>query len=179
MEYEVIFSKRKTISLLVKDARLVVRAPYGTPNSRIEKMVSDHMSWINKHIDRQRETIKATPELSSDDIKLLKKRAKEILPLKTEYYAKIMNIKYGRITITSAKTRFGSCTEKGNISYSYRLMQYPEQAIDYVVVHELAHIRELNHSSRFYAIIESVMPDYKVRRKLLKVGPHASGADIE
>jgi predicted metal-dependent hydrolase len=79
-----------------------------------------------------------------------------------------MGIKYGRITITSARTRFGSCSSEGNISYSYRLMLYPEEAIDYVVVHELAHRREMNHSPRFYAIVERILPDYKERRKLLK-----------
>ena len=79
-----------------------------------------------------------------------------------------MGIKYGRITIASAKTRFGSCSSKGNISYSYRLMMYPEEAIDYVVVHELAHRIEMNHSPRFYAIVERILPDYKKRRKLLK-----------
>ena len=79
-----------------------------------------------------------------------------------------MGLKYGRITITGAKTRFGSCSSKGNISYSFRLMKYPEAAIDYVVVHELAHILELNHSEKFWNIVASVFPDYKERRKLLK-----------
>ena len=83
-------------------------------------------------------------------------------------YAKIMGLKYSRITITGAKTRFGSCSSKGNISYSYRLMFYPESAIDYVVVHELAHLIEMNHSQRFYAVIEKVLPDYKERIALLK-----------
>jgi len=80
-----------------------------------------------------------------------------------------MSLKHGRITITSAKTRFGSCSSKGNISYSYRLMLYPEAAREYVVVHELAHLLEMNHSKRFYAIIEKYLPDYKERKKLLKL----------
>ena len=79
-----------------------------------------------------------------------------------------MNLQYGRITITSAKTRFGSCSSEGNIAFSYRLMLYPEAAIDYVVVHELAHRREMNHSAAFYKIIASVLPDYKYRNALLK-----------
>ena len=79
-----------------------------------------------------------------------------------------MGLKYGRIAITSAKTRFGSCSSKGNLSFSYLLMLYPDSAIDYVVVHELAHLKEMNHSPRFYKIIEEVLPDYKERKKLLK-----------
>ena len=81
-----------------------------------------------------------------------------------------MNLSYGRITITSAKTRFGSCSSQGNISFSYRLMLYPIEAREYVVVHELAHLLEMNHSKRFYAIVERYMPDYKERRKKLKNG---------
>ena len=80
-----------------------------------------------------------------------------------------MNLKYGRITITSAKTRFGSCSSKGNISFSYRLMLYPRELVDYVIVHELAHLSEMNHSDRFYRIIESVLPDYRERVKRLKL----------
>ena len=87
---------------------------------------------------------------------------------KTEYFAKIMGIDYGRITVTSAQKRFGSCSSRGNISYSYRLMLYPEEAREYVIVHELAHRREMNHSKRFYDIIAKTMPDYKNRKRLLK-----------
>ena len=79
-----------------------------------------------------------------------------------------MGTSYNRVTVTSARTRFGSCSAKGNISYSYRLMLYPEPAIDYVVVHELAHTLEMNHSPRFWAVVEKYMPDYKERKKLLK-----------
>ena len=79
-----------------------------------------------------------------------------------------MGLKYSRITITSAETRFGSCSSKGNISYSYRLMLYPEAAREYVVVHELAHLLEMNHSKKFYAIVERYLPDYKERRRMLK-----------
>ena len=79
-----------------------------------------------------------------------------------------MGVKYGRITITSAKKRFGSCSSQGNISFSYRLMLYPEAAREYVVVHELAHLKVMNHSKDFYDVVASVLPDYKNRRRLLK-----------
>ena len=84
-------------------------------------------------------------------------------------FFKSYGLKYNRITITSAKTRFGSCTTQKNISFSYRLMLYPELAREYVVVHELAHLIEMNHSKKFYAIIEKYLPDYKERKKLLKM----------
>ena len=168
MDYKIVYSGRKTISLCVKDGELVVKAPYRTTRQRIEGVIASHESWINKHITRQKENIKKYGNLTDDKIAELKKIAKKILPEKVAHFASLMGLKYGRITITSAKTRFGSCSSKGNIAFSYRLMMYPEAAIDYVVVHELAHLKEMNHSSAFYKIVESVLPDYKERRRLLK-----------
>ena len=168
MDYKVVYSGRKTIALSVKDGALVVKAPYGTKKARIEKLISSHENWINKHIQKQKEKNAKYGNLSEGRIAELKKAAKQILPAKVSYYAQIMGLKYGRITITSAKTRFGSCSSKGNIAFSYRLMMYPDAAIDYVVVHELAHLKEMNHSPAFYKVVESVLPDYKERIKLLK-----------
>jgi predicted metal-dependent hydrolase len=99
----------------------------------------------------------------------LKKSAKEYFTKKTAEYAKVMNLSYSRIKITSAKQRFGSCSSDKNISFSYRLMLYPEAAREYVIVHELAHLILMNHSKAFYKIIENVLPDYKERRDCLKL----------
>ena len=168
MDYKIVFSSRRTISLCVKEGKLIVKAPYKTSTKRIEELVNSHKDWINKHIEKQVEKNRRFESLTDADIDLLRKNAKIILPLKVEQYSKIMGLKYGRITITGAKTRFGSCSAKGNLAFSYRLMLYPEAAIDYVVVHELAHLRELNHSPAFYKVVASVLPDYKERIKLLK-----------
>ena len=168
MEYNVIYSSRRTIALSVKDGRLIVRAPHGTRESTIVALIKKHEAWINKNLTKPRSVNNMNRELSLEQIEDLKRSAREILATKTKHYADIMGIKCGRVRITSAKTRFGSCSAKGDISYSYRLMLYPEEAVDYVVVHELAHIKEMNHSKKFYAIIEGVMPDYKVRKRLLK-----------
>ena len=168
MEYEIIYSNRKTITLCIKNASLVVKAPFGTPTRKIESLVLSHKDWIEKSIKKQSERNAKYDSLTDENIAQLRKSAKAIIPRKVEYFAKIMGLKYGRITITSAKTRFGSCTSKGNLSFSYRLMLYPEEAIDYVVVHELAHLVEMNHSPRFYKVVESILPDYKKRKKLLK-----------
>ncbi len=168
MEYQVIYSGRKTVSLSVKEEKLLVRAPYGTSDRRIEQIVCAHLDWIHKNIDKQRKRNEKYKNLTDEDIKNLRKTAKAALSQKTQYYANIMGLKYGRITITGATTRFGSCSGKGNIAFSYRLMLYPEEAIDYVVVHELAHLVEMNHSDKFYKVVESILPDYKERQKMLK-----------
>ena len=168
MDYEIKYSGRKTLSLSVKDGRLIVRAPYGTKRDRIEYAVESHDDWIRKHIEKQRLRAEKYDGLTEKKITELRNAAKMLLPDRVDYFANIMGLKYGRITITGAKTRFGSCSSKGNLAFSYRLMLYPAEAIDYVIVHELAHLIELNHSKRFYKIVESVFPDYQERKKLLK-----------
>ena len=169
MPYKIVYSSRKSISLCIKEEGLVVRAPFGTSEARIDEIVEKHKSWIEKHLEKQERKQAKEAALSDGDVAEMKKLAKKILPAKTAYFANIMGLNYGRITITGAKTRFGSCSSKGNIAFSYRLMMYPEEAIDYVVVHELAHLLEMNHSPSFYRIVESVLPDYKRRKKLLKM----------
>ena len=167
MLYEIIYSKRRTISFIIKNGQLIVRAPIGAKKDQIDKLVVNHKDWIEKSLIKSK--IKSEIEnISKYEEEHLRKQAKKVLKEKIEHYSKIMNLKYGRVTITCAKTRFGSCSSKGNISFSFRLMKYPEAAIDYVVVHELAHLVELNHSQRFWNIVASVFPDYKDRKKLLK-----------
>ena len=94
--------------------------------------------------------------------------AKETLPGKVEHYGRIMGLRPTGLTITGARKRFGSCSAKNRICFSWRLMQYPEEAVDYVVVHELAHIRHKDHSRNFYACVEEVLPDWRERRQLLR-----------
>ena len=105
-------------------------------------------------------------EYTDDDLKILRKKAKDILPEKVEYYSKIMGVTPKSIKVNSAKKRYGSCSGENNINFSLYLMDKDERFIDYVVVHELAHIRHHNHSKGFYSFVESVMPDYKERKKL-------------
>ncbi len=169
MTYEVVYSDRRTVSLVIKrDGTLVVRAPRGMKKKEIERVVRQHEGWIKKSKAKQNARIDRFSALTDANIAALKKQAKETLPKLTEKYSEIMGLSYGRITITSAKTRFGSCSSNGNIAYSWRLMCYPVEAWEYVVVHELAHRIYMNHSREFYQLIESVLPDYKARRKLLK-----------
>ena len=168
MEYDVIYSDRRTLALTIKDGRLLVRAPRRTSADMIEKTIESHREWIEKHLEKQRKRVDIAAALTDEQIRELRRIARRVLTCKTERYSEIMGLKCGRISITGARTRFGSCNAKGDISYSYRLMLYPEEAIDYVVVHELAHLVQMNHSADFYRVVEGVLPDYKRRAKLLK-----------
>ena len=168
MVYKIIYSDRKTIGLSIVNCELIVKAPRKTPKKTIEDIIEKHHNWIEKHIDIQKKKAALTADLTESDIRNLKKTAKKYFTDKVEHYSNIMGLKYGRITITSAKKRFGSCSSKGNICFSYRLMLYPEAAREYVIVHELAHLIEMNHSKRFYEVVQQILPDYKARKRLLK-----------
>ena len=154
--------------LIRADGNLTVRAPRGMKASEIDRIVREHANWIDDAKARQAKKQDRFAHLTEEDILALKRMAKSILPPMVAKFSRIMGLSYGRITITSAKTRFGSCSAEGNISFSWRLMCYPTQAQEYVVVHELAHRRFMNHSKNFYRLIEDVLPDYKQRQKLLK-----------
>lgn len=167
--YKIEYWNKRKIQLSVKGGELKVLAPRGTKNEVIENLVEKHKRWIKNHLEYAKKKDLIEGELSDGEILKLRRRAREYISKRAEYYSNIMKLKYGRITITSAKTRFGSCSSKGNLSFSYRLMLYPDDLVDYVIVHELAHLLEMNHSERFYKIIESVLPDYKERIRRLKL----------
>lgn len=168
MEYKLIRSNRKTIELSIDDDFLpLVKAPLKMSTEDIEKFVLKHERWIEKQIIKKREHDEKFA-LSPEEETMLKEKALPYLKERTEYFAKLMGLKYTGIKITSAKKRFGSCSGKNSVCYSWRLMQYPPEAIDYVIVHELAHIVYKNHGKVFYKLIEKYLPDYKKREKLLK-----------
>ena len=168
MEYKIIYSRRKTLSLCVKDGEIIAHAPIGFSEKRIDDFVNSKKEWVLGALKKQKDRNEKYVGLSEEKISEIKKSAKEYFNEKTAYFASIMNLKYSRITITSAKTRFGSCSSRGNISYSWRLMLYPEEAREYVVIHELSHLVHMTHSSSFYKLLETYMPNYKEIKKLLK-----------
>ena len=168
-EYKLIRSSRRTLALEIgRDLTLTVRAPMKMPLSDIEEFIEKHDKWIEKKLDVMKKREMKSDNLLPEEIAALKMRAKEILPKKVAYFAEIMGLKPSGVKITSAKKRFGSCSGKNSLCFSYELMLYPDEAIDYVVVHELAHIKHRNHSSRFYNLIEKYLPDYKTRERILK-----------
>lgn len=172
MNFEIIRSKRKTISLIVKkDLSVIVRAPNRMGSKEIEAFVSKHSDWVMKQKIKISERYKGQEErtLSEKEIKELKEKAREIMPDKTAYFSKITGLMPNNVKITSAVTRWGSCSARNNICFPYRIVLLPEELIDYIVIHELCHIKEKNHSSRFYNLLESFLPDYKDREKRLNL----------
>lgn len=170
-EIEIVRSDRTTIALeITKDLRVLIRAPKAAPDETLYAIAEKNKAWIEKHLEirRQRNEARTAYELTDADIERLKAEARRVIPPKVDYYAKLMGVKPKSVKITSAHSRFGSCSGQNGLCFSYILMRYPEEAIDYVVVHELAHIKHHNHGRSFYAFIGKFMPDYKQREKLLR-----------
>lgn len=162
MEYTIKRSKRKTISITVeKDGRVIVKAPLRRSNNYIDNLVFKYNDWIEEKKEEHIRNAKAGKPLTETDIKMLKEKAKVVMLQKTEYWSNIMNLKYEGVKITNATTRWGSCSWKNSICYSYRTMLLTDIQQDYIVIHELAHIKHKNHSKLFYDEIEKYMPNYK------------------
>ena len=168
-EYRLNRSERKTLSLeITSGLEVLVRAPWHVPIREIDRFVEKHGRWIAEKLEKRGALLEEQSEPSSEQIEELKRRARVHLPARVAYYGAIMGLSPSSVKITSARKRYGSCSYKNGLCFSYRLMLCPERAIDYVVVHELAHIVHKNHGRDFYALIASVLPDYKERIKLLK-----------
>lgn len=162
-------SGRKTLAIEIsRDCEVIVRAPYAMPQKKIDEFVAQYEGWIAEKLKKQKSREQMRAGLTDYDIKELKRYARDYLTERTAYYAKLMGADYSGVKITSAETRYGSCSSSNSICYSYLLMLKPLYAVDYVVVHELAHTVHHNHGRQFYALIEKYMPDYKERIKVLK-----------
>lgn len=167
--YRLVRSDRKTLAIQVRAGQeVLVRAPKRLPQEEIDAFVRSKAGWILQHWRRApRQPVDYSPQQEAR----LRQLAKAQLPPLAERIAGALGLRYTRITITGARTRFGSCSAKGALSFSFRLMAYPMDAVEYVVLHEVAHLKHLNHSPAFYQLIARHMPDYQRRALLLKQAP--------
>lgn len=174
MEVTVIKSRRKTIAIQVNsDLSVTVRAPYGVTEKYIEEFLNKNETWISKQMNEIKAKKKSVESgnvenVTLDKIKALADQALEIISTRVEDFAKIIGVTYGNITIRNQKTRWGSCSSKGNLNFNCLLMLAPPEVLDYVVVHELCHRKQMNHSKAFWSEVEKVFPDYKKSIKWLK-----------
>ena len=166
LNYKLIRSSRKTISLrITPEGGLEVRCPNRMRRADVDAFVRSKQDWIETHLAKLPQ---ARPKLTEKELEELRRRAKEILPQRVDYYARLIGVTYGTITVRSQRTRWGSCSSRGNLNFNCLLMLTSPEILDYVVVHELCHRKEMNHSKAFWAHVESILPDYRERRKWLK-----------
>ena len=152
------------------DGSVEVRAPLRAKRDFIEAFIREKEDWIRntqrKMAERreQRQVIALSPA----EVRATKKKAKEYLTRRCEHFAPRMGVDFQSVKVNSARTRWGSCTSEGNLNFTYRLIFAEPELIDYIVVHELAHRREMNHSPRFWAVVEATLPDYRKHRAALR-----------
>lgn len=164
--YRVMRSARRTVAIQIQpDGTVLVRCPYNMSDRRVEELVTGKEHWVRKKLKQQ--PTQVTP-MSKEQLHLLADRAAQYIPQRVAHYAADMGVSYGRITIRSQHTRWGSCSSKGNLNFNCLLMLAPAPVVDYVVVHELCHRLHMNHSASFWAAVEKHMPDYAMWRKWLK-----------
>ena len=166
IEYTLIRSSRKTLSIqLDPRGAVVVRAPNRMPKREIESFLESRREWLQMHLAKLPEV---QPKLTEAEIQTLARHAKEVLPEIVAFYGPKVGVTWGRVTIRAQRTRWGSCSAEGNLNFNCLLMLTPDEVMEYVVVHELCHRKEMNHSARFWAEVEKVLPDYRNSRKWLK-----------
>lgn len=168
--YELIRSDRRTLAIQVRgDGQVIVRAPRRTSQAEIQRFVDAKAGWIARQLEKIRQRQARTGSvLSPEELQALADAATQDIPRRVQHYAPLVGVTWGRITIRAQRTRWGSCSGKGNLNFNCLLMLCPEEIRDYVVVHELCHRREMNHSARFWQEVAWVMPDYALRRRWLK-----------
>lgn len=171
MNCRIIRSNRRSLGLEVNTEGLIVRAPIIATDAEINSFVSEHKAWIEKSLKKvaeKQKTLENLEPLTMEDIRALADKALKVIPERVRYYAPKVGVTYGRITIRNQRSRWGSCSSKGNLNFNCLLMLTPPEVIDSVVVHELCHRMEMNHSDRFYAEVLRVFPEYWKWDKWLK-----------
>lgn len=171
MTYKLIRSNRKSIAIEVRPEGILVRAPFQATTFQIESFLSSKADWIAKA--QAKIAAASTPQLvenplSMEEIRELANRALQVIPDRVRHYAPLVGVSFGRITIRNQRSRWGSCSAKGNLNFNCLLMLTPPEVIDSVIVHELCHRKEMNHSKAFYAEVLRVFPDYWKWDKWLK-----------
>ena len=147
----------------------MVHCPFSTTKEQIQMFVDEHRQWIGENLEQVKRRLTKRPVMTSEQVWKAKALARMTLSAKVRFWAAKMGVTYGTISIRQQATRWGSCSSGGNLNFNWRLLLMPERVMDYVIVHELAHRREMNHSAAFWQIVETYLPDYRERRQWLKV----------
>lgn len=164
-------SRRKSLCAEIKGNKLIIRAPLRAANEDISRFLSKNRKWIETHLAKAqaREQAKGScHHLTTDELRALADKARKVIPARAAHYAPLIGVTYGRITIRNQRTRWGSCSSQGGLNFNCLLMLMPPDVMDSVIVHELCHLKEPNHSERFYAEVLRVFPDYRKCEKWLK-----------
>ena len=166
--YQILRSQRRTVAIQITgQGSVVVRCPLHMGEEAVRRFVDSKAAWIRKHLER-RAAAPQSPKLSAAELEELTVRARQVFAQRVGYFAPLVGVTYGRITIRHQRSRWGSCSAKGNLNFNCLLLLAPPEVLDYVVVHELCHRKQMNHSPAFWAEVEKRLPDYRENRRWLR-----------
>ena len=169
---EVVRSRRKTLSLELRDdGRVLLRAPLWCSRRQLNAFLEKNRDWIERKLresEQRREALARIPKFSEEELRALQKRGRQVFPARCAQLAPLLGVDYGRVCVRRQRSKWGSCSAKGNLNFNCLLLLAPESVLDYVVAHELCHRLEMNHSKRFWALVARLCPDYAEARRWLR-----------
>ena len=166
---KILRSERKTIAVEVSYKGIIVRAPQKMPDEEIAAFLKKKEKWIVRTLQKIETKKNAIRDvLTADEINQLAEKAMAVIPEKVKRFASLFSVDYGRITIRNQRSRWGSCSSKGNLNFNCLLMLLPDEVVDSVVAHELCHRKHMNYSKAFYDELTGVFPNYQQCRTWLK-----------
>ena len=160
-------AKRMSLKIETREPKVVLVVPRFTMNFQINMFIGRQETWIDKHWSKVEKQQASKPKLEHSEM-YYKAKAKRLIRLRLLHFNHHYQLKYNRIFFRNQKTRWGSCSSKKNLNFNWRLILAPQEILDYVVAHELCHLKYMNHSKSFWNMVEEQIPDYKKRRKWLK-----------
>lgn len=154
--------------VIYHDGNFVVTAPHRMSGVLIEQFIRLKSQWILKKMQGMQTMPPAFRTRSAEEIYALKKQAQSFVENRIQYLNALYRFSFNKISIRNQKTRWGSCSKKGNLSFNYTIVLLPQQLADYIIVHELCHLAEFNHSQRFWDLVAQSVPNHREMRKQLR-----------
>jgi predicted metal-dependent hydrolase len=169
-EYQMKISRRaRNLRVSVyRDLKVVITLPEGFQKSKLEKFLQAKSAWVQKSLDYFKKHPALVIKRESGGYKKHKIQALDLINRKIIQWNGFYNFSHGKVNIKNQKTRWGSCSKKGNLNFNYKVIFLPENLLDYLVVHELCHLKEFNHSKRFWELVFKALPDFVKLRKDLR-----------
>ena len=164
IEYELIKTKIKNMYIYIKDGKVIVKVPTRLKEEQIKEFVNKKANWIYKNVKKEREKTKIEKKIEQEDLLVLQWVVKNSI----EKYSKLLKVTPNKVKIKDIKYAWGSCSVKKNITINQKLATKDANVIEYVVLHEMCHLKHMNHSKKFWSLVEKYMPDYKNYKKMLK-----------
>ena len=171
--YKLKLSQRaKRLRLAIyNNGNLVVTAPSHLSLKVVEKFIREKANWIIKKLDYFKNNPRQvlTKGTRQEYLKY-KKQALSLVQTRLAYFSKIYNFKFNKLSVRNQSTRWGSCSKQGNLSFNFKIALLPDKLADYIIVHEMCHLKEFNHSKKFWNLVQQIIPDYLKLRRELKRG---------